>query len=409
MVAWAGRAPVEPPPGSTRRSSSHGGPGLRMRRMSTMRFSPEQRKWQDGVQAIMLEDEHEAPSAKPPPPLEFRKKLFMATLVAFLAALNSGLTWMVPLLRQGQAEMLKDLSDAEEVDTAVGWTPAQTLLLALAVKFLMTTLVLGLPLPMGSIAPTLVLGSLVGRLFGLAISQVSGMRDLKDHFGEVRDYKNQVMDLEYQMLGRFALLGATSMTAGAMRSFAQVVLVYALTGLPDMLLPLCISSLAAIFVANSLELGFFDSVILVKKLPHLKALATGKFKQTVMDVMQVDFPKLPENATAEEVQGIRDIHPEWPNEIPVVSRLEGDVSMVAETPVLLHAVKYFPVFGGAQGDELMEPQVLVPLQVPPHTELKALLPIFQLLNKTIAFVCEDGRLVGAVTLQNLKARLAARV
>lgn len=83
--------------------------------------------------------------------------------------------------------------------------------------------------------------------------------------------------------------------------------------------------------------------------------------------------------------------------------------MVEETPVLLHAVKCFPEFSGIHGDELMDPQVLVPLQVPPHTELKALLPIFQLLNKTIAFVCEDGLLVGAVTLQNLKARLAERV
>ena len=53
----------------------------------------------------------------------------------------------------------------------------------------------------------------------------------------------------------FALVDASALVAGTMRSIAQVIVVFERTTLPKLLLSLVASSLAAIFVGQSLTLG----------------------------------------------------------------------------------------------------------------------------------------------------------
>merc|ERR1712110_1107903 len=102
-------------------------------------------------------------------------------------------------------------------------------------------------------------------------------------------------------LARFAIIGASAFVAGAMRSFAQVVIVFERTCTYELLLPLCSSALAANFVANAFAPGFFDSLILLKQLPHLPALSMGRGALTVDDIMLQDFPMLSLNPSFEEV------------------------------------------------------------------------------------------------------------
>mmetsp|Transcript_451 Transcript_451/g.1492 ORF Transcript_451/g.1492 Transcript_451/m.1492 type:complete len:740 (+) Transcript_451:57-2276(+) len=337
-----------------------------------------------------------------------QRVLNVVLLLAAVALVNSVLLWLQPLLREESPALL--LSRLVSANEGVSETALEEVELAFAfmTKFATAAVVLALPLPVGAIVPTFVIGALFGRWFARLLNPLC---------------IEALCDKPLEFEARAAMVGASAFCAGSMRSFAQVIVVFELTGLVDILIPLCSASLIAIFVANSLGMGFVDSVIMAKRLPHLPSLAQGREALSVADVMRPasEIPMLPPHARDIDLQCVLEAHKDWQYEVPIVLRpgaLRPHASPTStsipiirpcDRDILLSAVRDLPplVSLGNSGINLME-SALVPLQVPAHTTLKALLPLFSLLEKSVAFVTRNGSLVGAVTLTDLYERACKR-
>ena len=109
-----------------------------------------------------------------------------------------------------------------------------TMLALLAGKYLMTTLAFGSNAPGGTLFPMVVMGGLIGAIFGLGASAATGLTDA--------------------YLPNFIALGIAGLFSGAARApVTAVVLVFELTGSLDALLSVTIVSILAYVVANLLR------------------------------------------------------------------------------------------------------------------------------------------------------------
>lgn len=109
-----------------------------------------------------------------------------------------------------------------------------TMFALLAGKYLMTTLAFGSNAPGGTLFPMVVMGGLIGAIFGLGASAATGLTDA--------------------YLPNFIALGIAGLFSGAVRApVTAVVLVFELTGSLDALLSVTIVSILAYVVANLLR------------------------------------------------------------------------------------------------------------------------------------------------------------
>jgi len=332
------------------------------------------------------------PPQSPAPKLEILRLALMVVIVSLVSAL---LVWPLPfLLNTTQTAALNHLVSTKHLDLDVPILPdAVVLLLCVLAQTACTGLVLAQPLPLGSVTPTFVIGALLGRAVGVALTPFFssvGLHEENEH-----------------VVATFALVGACAFCSGVVRSFAQVVLVFERVGVTELLLPLCASSLCAVLVANRLALSFFDSLIWAKHLPYLPSLTHGRHEMTAMDVMTDQIPVLPPVVSAHDLQRVSAKYSQWDSEVPIVSSVTssesaGNWTSQTNDAVLLSALAGMPsIQEGAEHDLLKHEDLVVPLQVPGHTTVKQLLPLLTLQEKSTAFVTHQGMLVGAVTLSDL--------
>lgn len=326
----------------------------------------------------------------------------LGLMVALAGMTNALLDTTMPFVRaRSQARLLNGLISIDALDFGLGMGPIASLSLLSSIKFFTTILILAMPLPIGSVVPTFVLGAFLGRLFGRVVQPFCNLPGCEsEHVAEI-------------WVATFAIIGACAFCAGCVRSFAQIIIVFERTGFTSLLLPLCASSLAAIFVANNFVPSLFDSIIMLKRLPHLPSLAHGRQAMTVADVMSTNFPVLPVQVSSEDLEAVRMANVDWQYAVPIVANPEGCMpsslwKIEKERLVLLSAIRSFPPLMHKEGAINLLENATVPLQVPPHTTLKALLPLLSLLEKNEAFVTQDGCLVGIVTLTDLCTHASRR-
>jgi len=126
-----------------------------------------------------------------------------------------------------------------------------------------------------------------------------------------------------------------------------------------------------------------------------------------------DFPVLSFNADDEELLEMMAIYSTWNYEVAVVVRHDRGGSAEAirqngDTGMLVSALREMPPLRRSSSSRNMLQDAVVPLQVSPHTTVKALLSLMSSMEKSIAFVTRDGRLVGAVTISALHSRASQR-
>lgn len=345
-----------------------------------------------------------------------QRRLYFAVIVTAVGLVNGILIWSIPVLRQypTQPRLLNVLVSSGDISWggatgefgALFWHLGVCFLL----KFISTACTLALPLPMGSVAPAFVLGAIFGRLVG---NTLEALCDLGHYCGE---------DFKAQCAPRLAMIGASAFVAGSMQSFAQVIIVFELTCLPDMLLPLCTSALTAIFTAQRFSKSFFDSVIELKKLPYLPSLASGRDACNAEQIMRREFPVLPISAGPDAIANARARYLDWHFEVPIVDgpELENPLQLCPQEVrrehrfVVMLTLPSFPVMSDAElrlASQCMrsvqdKARFLLkgarsPVLVPHNTPLKVLLSMLISLERSTAFVTQNGYLVGAVTMADL--------
>eukprot|EP00438_Fugacium_kawagutii_P012798 Skav211678 [mRNA] locus=scaffold216:291086:307815:- [translate_table: standard] len=139
---------------------------------------------------------------------------------------------------------------------------AGTMFLCFLMKWTITILALSSAIPAGVVAPTMIIGGLLGRVWGHVI--------LPSWLVDLLLSKNGVPPTDADrgaFMARCAIVGASAFCAAVCRAFAMAITVLAL---PNSVLPLSSSALAAIFVANRVSLPFFDANLATRR-PELAA------------------------------------------------------------------------------------------------------------------------------------------
>ncbi|CAE7641064.1 ClC-a, partial [Symbiodinium sp. CCMP2456] len=220
-------------------------------------------------------------------------------MVMAVAALNSGLTWPLALLHGQQQPALLNALFSKGFHGSASWVneplgPFLTLLAATLIKLLLTLLALSCPTPTGVIAPTMVLGALMARALVYLLPKVW----LATVLAAPGEDPNAVPEEAIGALAaRLAIVGSAAFACGVSRAFGVAITTFEVLSLDSMVLPLSLSSLAAIFTANLIALPFFDLGLVRKGWGCISELTcTSKAEEPAFELMEAytEFPSLEE-------------------------------------------------------------------------------------------------------------------
>uniref|UniRef100_A0A665V0L0 4Fe-4S ferredoxin-type domain-containing protein n=1 Tax=Echeneis naucrates TaxID=173247 RepID=A0A665V0L0_ECHNA len=154
-----------------------------------------------------------------------------------------------------------------------------TLVLFIVMKFWMSALATTIPVPCGAFMPVFVIGAAFGRLVGESMAA---------WFPDGIHTDGTIYPI---VPGGYAVVGAAALSGAVTHTVSTAVIVFELTGQISHILPVMIAVILANAVAQSLQPSLYDSIIRIKKLPYLPELGWGhheKYNIRVEDIMVRD-------------------------------------------------------------------------------------------------------------------------
>uniref|UniRef100_A0A8C2AWD6 Chloride channel, voltage-sensitive 2a n=1 Tax=Cyprinus carpio TaxID=7962 RepID=A0A8C2AWD6_CYPCA len=153
-----------------------------------------------------------------------------------------------------------------------------TLLLFIVMKFWMSAVATTMPVPCGAFMPVFLIGAAFGRLVGESMAAV---------FPDGIHTDSTVYPI---VPGGYAVVGAAALSGAVTHTVSTAVIVFELTGQISHILPVMIAVILANAVAQSLQPSLYDSIIRIQKLPYLPELGWGqeKYNIRVEDIMVRD-------------------------------------------------------------------------------------------------------------------------
>jgi len=215
-----------------------------------------------------------------------------------------------------------------------GVGPLGTMILCYLMKFFMTIVALGLPISAGIVAPVMIIGGLLGRVYGLLMPV-----ELLDFLLSVPGQTAAITDVERgALMARFAIVGAAAHATAVSRAFAMAITVYEVLTLPSSLLPLCTSCLAAVFVANKVSLPFFDMALTGRGLGGISELThsdkANKCATCIMRPLDLDADCIFEYTTVADMRLVLKRTSEEVEQIPILHNVECQWSSDGVAPLL---------------------------------------------------------------------------
>uniref|UniRef100_A0A8C2E3H8 Chloride channel 2c n=1 Tax=Cyprinus carpio TaxID=7962 RepID=A0A8C2E3H8_CYPCA len=190
--------------------------------------------------------------------------------------------------------------------------------------------------------------------------------------------------------GAYAVIGAAALAAGVTHTISTGVIMMELTGQINYTLPILISVILANMVSQSLQPSIYDTAIRIKKLPYLPMLSWGhreKYNIYVEDFMKRDVRYITLNSTYRDI--IKILRSGNLKTLPLVKSAGTNTHIHTQYTLishLLYSCKIDPA----------------PFQLVEHTSLHKTHTMFSVLNLDYAYVTSIGRLVGAVSLKELR-------
>eukprot|EP00931_Biecheleriopsis_adriatica_P006023 TRINITY_DN107491_c0_g1_i1.p1 TRINITY_DN107491_c0_g1~~TRINITY_DN107491_c0_g1_i1.p1 ORF type:complete len:949 (-),score=139.09 TRINITY_DN107491_c0_g1_i1:65-2911(-) len=228
-----------------------------------------------------------------------RRDLLIFFGVAAAGALLRTCGGVGSLLDLGAGPLLTEIFSADQVRSQHLNSPG-TLSLLFLVRIITTVLALSLPVPAGVVAPSLILGGLLGRLLSTGVPH--GLQRFLSPSGDFGQY-----------VARFAIVGATTFCGSVCRVNSVVVTVFELIAVPRLILPLTLATLVANYCGNKVGPSIFDSILLMKKIPAMPTLrASFKALQPVSQILdsrllQLCLPRYPSPEDFERVLELRKV------------------------------------------------------------------------------------------------------
>ena len=304
-----------------------------------------------------------------------------------------------------------------------------TLVLFILTRLFFSALSIGLPVPAGVFLPVFVIGAAFGRLVGegMVVAFPLGFNN------------NTIVP------GAYAVIGAAAVTGAVTHTISTSVIVFELTGQITHVLPVLIAVLLANAVAQRLQPSFYDSIILLKKLPYLPELPLDLAGTTIVKhFMRTNVPTISTRSSYKDLKYLISSTnlPSYPVIDNSNSRfLIGSVKRslleniyarhLAEfkdiyTPSVTHAssseeIAMTPLNETDENTDLKHEMEInleekdsmiikideslvdaAPFQLVEKTSLIKVHTLFALLSLNHSYVTEGGRLVGIVTLKEIR-------
>jgi len=342
-------------------------------------------------------------------------------IVITACVLNTLLAGYTPLLAdKPQPLLLSTLFSKQLAVSNEWWMPGcgagMSYFLAFLVKWVMTGICLALPTPTGMVAPTMIIGGLIGRCFYHALPETLSHALMAPSEGGLVS-----TDIIGAFAARFAIVGGAAFCSAVSRAFAMAITVFEVLALPNTVLPLSCASLAAIFVANEICPSFFDSILLFKGLSGVPALTSTRRAMLpvarVMRRLDVHSECLTHRTTLNDVQKVLEKCKE-DTMFPIVHRLSGGLDALLVGDMLRTNLEEFLAsrksWSGDTVIDLLDPAQWhqasakhetvnrMPLHVPPKTPVKDVYLLLRVMYTADAvYVTSQGRLLGVVTAEDL--------
>lgn len=201
----------------------------------------------------------------------------------FCVALATGVvTFWNPYTKQASSELVLDLATScnrHELDTTLCPTNKDQfvpefwrLLVAFVIKIILTFITFGLKVPCGIYVPSMVVGALFGRLFGMAIQLANKRFTLDEHLNiEVMNYICAENSGECVDLGIYSMISAGAFMAGVTRmNITLVTILFELTSSYTYVLPIAIAIAVANWVGGLIEENsLYEALLIANDYPFL--------------------------------------------------------------------------------------------------------------------------------------------
>ncbi|KAJ3210704.1 hypothetical protein HDU67_005079 [Dinochytrium kinnereticum] len=289
------------------------------------------------------------------------------------------------------------------------------LLLAAALKFLLTVFTFGIMLPAGVFLPTIAIGACVGRAFGILMQLFQDYYPKHPIFSTCNpNYPQCITPGTYAMVGAAAFLsGTTRMTV------SLTVIMFELTGAVSYVLPIIITILTAKWVGDAGGKGLYYLLIRLEGYPFLDGSEEYRGDSTVEDIMTkaVQLDMIPE--TGLNVSGLEDLlHNTKFKGFPIVNSKMNLIGYAGRAELrfaigsfkkLLTTTGSTPIFFSDPPDGVdptgyldMRPWIEVtPSTVPPHFPIGICVEMFKKMGSRYVLITSNGRLLGIITKKDL--------
>ncbi|XP_076069932.1 chloride channel protein 3 isoform X2 [Oratosquilla oratoria] len=296
------------------------------------------------------------------------------------------------------------------------------LALALIFKCVVTVFTFGIKVPCGLFIPSLAIGSIIGRLVGIAMEQLAyNYPEWAVFAGECSTGENCITPGLYAMVGAAAVLGGvTRMTV------SLVVIMFELTGGVRYIVPLMAAVMASKWIGDAFgREGIYDAHIILNGYPFLDSKEEFSHTTLAHDVMKPSkneefYVMTQDSMTLEDVEQL--LRETDYNGFPVVvskqsQYLVGYVtrrdltiaicqakktteSIVADSVVLFTASVPSP-WNGPPPLRLRKILDLAPITITDQTPMETVVDMFRKLGLRQTLVTHNGRLLGLITKKDV--------
>ncbi|XP_045476075.1 H(+)/Cl(-) exchange transporter 5-like [Harmonia axyridis] len=296
------------------------------------------------------------------------------------------------------------------------------LIMALVLKLIMTVFTFGIKVPCGLFIPSLCLGAIVGRIWGIAMEQLAFYYPKNWMFtGECSTGDDCITPGLYAMVGAAAVLGGvTRMT------ISLVVIMFELTGGVRYIVPLMAAAMASKWVGDALgKQGIYDAHIALNGYPFLDSKDEFQHTSLAADVMQPKRNELlsvitQDTMTVEDIEAL--LKETEHNGYPVVVSTENQylVGFVLRRDLNLAIANAKRMIEGINGKSMVlftnsnSPQNLgspplklkkildmAPITITDQTPMETVVDMFRKLGLRQTLVTHNGRLLGVITKKDV--------
>uniref|UniRef100_A0AC35U4S9 Chloride channel protein n=1 Tax=Rhabditophanes sp. KR3021 TaxID=114890 RepID=A0AC35U4S9_9BILA len=199
-------------------------------------------------------------------------------------------------------------------DYSEGPNVIKTLLGYLLINYFLVAICVSLAIPAGIFVPSFVIGACGGRIIGelMVLLYPEGLRGL----GGPQIYP-----------GLYAVVGAAAYTGSVTHSLSIAVIVCETTGQLSPLLPVLIALMVANAIASFLQPSIYESIINIKKYPHLAELPPSRISVHTMKIDQIMVENVVCVTRTTTYKELRDILRSTPHlrSYPLVTSIEDKI------------------------------------------------------------------------------------